>query len=135
MLHLNLQTTPNQSEGHPGCRKPCSLPPINPNIIMSALFHLWCLSSIYRHTGSREIPPSFSLDLPCQVCSMLAYLIHSHFGSPLSVRLPLVTLPGCPYRRTKVSKGSSLLSPSQQAAPATTMTPNPMVWDIITHPP
>ena len=35
--------------------------PINPSIITSALIRCWCLSSIYRHTGSREIPHLCSL--------------------------------------------------------------------------
>ena len=78
------------------------------------------------HWQSGDPPPLFSLDLPCQVCSTSTYLIHSHLWIFPASETPIrVTSQGCPYRRTKVSKSSGLLSPLRRAAPATTMTPNP----------
>ena len=47
------------------------LPPINPSIIMSALFCHWRLSSVYRCTGSQEIPHLCSLWI-----SPVRYVVH-----------------------------------------------------------
>ena len=91
---LRPPNRPTASWNAAGPSESLPLPPINPGTIMSALFRCWRLSSVYRCTGSREIP---------HLCSL--------WISPASETPIRVTSWGCPYRRTKASKSSGLPSP------------------------